>query len=33
MTTVRELLKERQDKSVWALTPNMTVLAALKEMA
>ena len=33
MTTVRELLKERADKSVWSLTPDMTVLAALKEMA
>src|SRR5512145_1585015 len=33
MTTVRELLKERVDKSVWTLTPDMTVLAALKEMA
>ena len=33
MTTVRELLKERQDKSVWSLTPSMTVLEALKEMA
>ncbi len=33
MTTVRELLKERADKSVWSLTPDMTVLAALKAMA
>ena len=33
MTTVRELLKERAYKSVWSLTPDMTVLAALKEMA
>ena len=33
MTTVRELLKERQDKNVWSLTPDMTVLGALKEMA
>ncbi len=33
MTTVRDLLKERADKSVWSLTPDMTVLAALKEMA
>jgi CBS domain-containing protein len=33
MTTVRELLKERQDQSVWSLTPDMTVLDALKAMA
>lgn len=33
MTTVRDLLKERQDKNVWSLTPDMTVLDALKLMA
>ena len=33
MTTVRDLLKGREDKGTWALTPDMTVLAALKEMA
>ena len=33
MATVRDLLKLRTDKALWALTPNMTVLDALKEMA
>ena len=33
MTTVRELLKDRADKGIWALTPDMTVLDALKAMA
>jgi CBS domain-containing protein len=33
MTTVRELLKERNEREIWSLTPDMTVLAALQAMA
>jgi CBS domain-containing protein len=33
MTTVRDLLKTREDKSIWSLTPDMTVLEALRAMA
>jgi CBS domain-containing protein len=33
MATVRDLLKLRTDKSIWSLTPDMTVLDALKAMA
>jgi len=33
MTTVRDLLKGREDKTIWALRPDMTVMDALKEMA
>ena len=33
MTTVRDLLKTREDKSIWLLRPDMTVLEALQAMA
>lgn len=33
MTTVRDLLKERAERSIWSLTPDMTVLEALQAMA
>jgi CBS domain-containing protein len=33
MTTVRDLLKTRVDKSIWALSLDMTVLEAVRAMA
>jgi CBS domain-containing protein len=33
MTTVRDLLKGREDKTIWSLTPDMTVLDALRAMS
>ncbi len=33
MTTVRDLLKARAEKSIWSLSPDMTVLEALQAMS
>ena len=33
MSTVRDLLKARTDKSIWSLSPDMTVLEALRAMS
>lgn len=33
MTTVRDLLKARADKNMWSLSPDMTVLEALRSMS
>lgn len=33
MATVRDLLKGRENRAIWSLTPDMTVLDALKAMA
>ena len=33
MSTVRDLLKARTDKSIWSLSPEMTVLEALRAMS
>ncbi len=33
MPTVRDLLKERTERSIWSLSPDMTVLEALQAMS
>lgn len=33
MSTVRDLLKEREERVTWSLTPDMTVLEALQAMS